>query len=163
MSDTSLETNIPSGSWTLYFHSPEESKWTLNTFINFGSMSTWGDFWNVMNKLKVSTIADGMFFLMRNPIPPLWENFQNIRGGSYSFRLDKRDAGDGFINYAIALMVNKLATDPANIMNGMSITPKKNFNILKVWNTDATKYNKAEDIVMTTGDMLYTPFIEKKM
>ncbi len=163
MSEITLDTKIPSGTWTLYFHSPEESKWTLTTFINLGSMTTWQDFWSVMNKLKVSTLADGMFFLMRDPVPPLWENFQNIRGGSYSFRLDKRDAGEGFISYAIALMTNKLATDSANIMNGMSITPKKNFNILKVWNTDAVKYNKVDDITISTGDMLYTPFIEKKM
>ena len=36
-----LDSAIPSGSWTLYFHSPEETKWTLNTFINLGSMKNW--------------------------------------------------------------------------------------------------------------------------
>ena len=30
-SEITIQSEIPTGSWTLYFHSPEETKWTLNT------------------------------------------------------------------------------------------------------------------------------------
>ncbi len=52
-----LDSAIPSGSWTLYFHSPEETKWTLNTFISLGSMKTWKDFWSIINTLDQESFS----------------------------------------------------------------------------------------------------------
>jgi hypothetical protein len=49
-----------------------------------------------MIALKTATLTDGMFFLMRNGIPPLWENANNVYGGAYSFRIPKARAGDAF-------------------------------------------------------------------
>ena len=89
ISKMNLDTPIPTGSWTLYFHSPEETKWTLNTFINLGAMKNWRDFWAVIDTLKEASLSDGMFFMMRDPSPPLWESHQHIRGGCYSFRCQK--------------------------------------------------------------------------
>ena len=59
-----LDTPIPTGSWTLYFHSPDETKWTLNTFISLGAMKTWRDFWTIMDALQLEYLSNGMFFLM---------------------------------------------------------------------------------------------------
>jgi hypothetical protein len=170
MSDISminLDTAIPTGSWTIYFHSPEETKWTLNTFISLGSMKTWGDFWNIIEALKHESLADGMFFMMRDPSPPLWESHQNIRGGCYSFRCQKKDASDIYLNYIIGAMLGSLS-NLDNRINGISISPKRGFNIIKIWNTDANKYNKTDDInvecsIIKECDIMYTPFVQKKM
>lgn len=160
-------TVIPTGPWTLYFHSPEETKWTLNTFISLGSMKTWQQFWTIMETLKIDSFSDGMFFLMRDPSPPLWESHHHIRGGCYSFRCQKKDAADIYLNYSIASMIGGLSTDPANLLNGMSISPKRGFNIVKVWNTDAQKFNQAADLAAIStvreADIIYTPFVQKKM
>jgi hypothetical protein len=164
-----LESLIPTGSWTLYFHSPEETKWTLNTFINLGAMKTWGDFWTVIETLKQDSLADGMFFMMRDPSPPLWESHQNIRGGCYSFRCQKKDASDIYLNYIIGAMLGTLQGDSDNRINGLSISPKRGFNIIKVWNTDAQKFNTPSDlssevsVSIREGDVIYTPFVQKKM
>lgn len=159
---------IPSGSWTLYFRSPEETKWTLNTFISLGSMKTWGDFWTIIDTLKEESFSEGMFFLMRDPIPPLWENHQNIRGGYYSFPCQKKDAPDVYINYAIAAMLNSLSTNKENTINGISISPKRGFNIVKVWNTNAQRFHEPSDLtpnitVVTEKEINFTPFIQKKL
>ena len=165
-SQIKVTSEIPTGSWTLYFHSPEETKWTLTTFINVGSMKTWYQFWAIMDTLKIETLSDGMFFLMRDPSPPLWESHHHIRGGCYSFRCQKKDASDIFINYIIATMLNVTST-PDNQINGLSISPKRGFNIIKIWNTDAGKYNKASNITSLSSvcenDIIYTPFVQKKM
>jgi hypothetical protein len=169
MSATNLDTLIPTGSWTLYFHSPEETKWTLNTFVNLGSMKTWRDFWTVIDTLKQESLSDGMFFMMRDPSPPLWESHQNIRGGCYSFRCQKKDASDIYLNYIIASMLGTLQNDSENRINGLSISPKRGFNIIKVWNTDAQKFNSTSDISsevsvsIRESDVMYTPFVQKKM
>lgn len=164
---TVLSSAIPTGPWTLYFHSPEETKWTLNTFINLGSMKTWQQFWVIMDTLKTDSFSDGMFFLMRDPSPPLWESHHHIRGGCYSFRCQKKDAAEIYLNYSIASMLGGLSTDPANLMNGISISPKRGFNIVKVWNTDAQKFNQPADLAAIStvreADVIYTPFVQKKM
>jgi hypothetical protein len=164
---TVLSSVIPTGPWTLYFHSPEETKWTLNTFINLGSMKTWQQFWTVMDTLKTDSFSDGMFFLMRDPSPPLWESHHHIRGGCYSFRCQKKDAAEIYLNYSIASMLGGLSADPANLMNGISISPKRGFNIVKVWNTDAQKFSQPADLAAIStireADIIYTPFVQKKM
>lgn len=163
-----LDSEIPSGSWTLYFHSPEESKWTVSSFVNLGSMKTWRDFWSIMDTLGTEAFSEGMFFLMRDPIPPLWENHQNIRGGYYSFRCQKRDATESYINYTIAVLTGQLTKMATNQINGLSISPKRGFNIVKIWNQTSVQYNKPSDLVygvqgVAEADVIYTPFVQKRM
>jgi len=162
-----IDSLIPTGTWTMYFHSPEETKWTLNTFITLGPMKTWRDFWGITDTLKSESLSEGMFFMMRDPSPPLWESSHNIRGGCYSFRYQKKDAHDVYINCIISAMLGCL-TYPENHVNGITISPKRGFNIIKVWNTDAQKFNNSSDIdtnfsSIREGDVLYTPFVQKKM
>jgi hypothetical protein len=161
--------NIPTGTWTLYFHSQEETKWTLNTFTSLGSIKTWNDFWKLINAVKDDSFMDGMFYMMRDPCPPLWESHQNIYGGCYSFRCQRIDAAYVYINYIIAAMLGKLSTSSENIINGITISSKRGgFNIVKVWNSDAQKFNYKDDINVcfsniSPHDIMYMPFIEKKM
>ena len=164
----SIDSLIPSGSWTLYFHSIDENKWDINSFHVIRTFKTWHDLHATLKKVVISTIGDGMFFLMRDPIPPLWENSKNIRGGNYSFRAQRADAGETFVNVAIACMLDRIMVSAENRIHGISISPKKGFNIVKIWNADSTKYNKISDMVLCvdglkSDDVLYTPFLEKKM
>ena len=166
--NTNIDSPIPTGSWTLYFHSPEETKWTLNTFISLGSMKKWEDFWITIDALTTESLSDGMFFMMRDPSPPLWESHHNIRGGCYSFRCQKKDASDIYLNHIIGAMIGLLNINIDNRINGISISPKRGFNIVKIWNTDAQKYNVPANINthisnVREGDIIYTPFVQKKM
>jgi hypothetical protein len=166
---------IPSGpSWTLYFHPANESKWGLGTFINMGPMKTWRQVLSVVDTLQTDTLSNGMFFLMRGAIPPLWENCANVYGGAYSISVVKDDAGHIFVEYSIAAMLNSSMADTKNVVNGLSISPKKNHrgeithNIIKLWNTNAAKYSHPADLVklipgMMAEDVRFTPFTEKKM
>ena len=166
LDDSKINSLIPSGPWTIYFHSPEETKWTLNTFINLGSMKTWHQFWSIMEVLKTESFSEGMFFLMRDPSPPLWESHHHIRGGCYSFRCQKKDAADIYITYVIASMLN-VVSSPENRINGLSISPKRGFNIIKVWNADAQKFSQPSNLHSISNiresEIIYTPFLQKKM
>jgi hypothetical protein len=55
-----------------------------------------------------------------------------------------------------------------NQINGISISPKKGFNILKIWNIDSTRFKDPADIHILSkeikpDDIMYTPFVQKKM
>ncbi|NBR60098.1 MAG: eukaryotic translation initiation factor EIF4E family protein [Actinobacteria bacterium] len=167
---------IPSGAWTLWFHNPEDSKWSLSSFTKIQTFTTWEEFWTVidsfqqikLNKDYTDAFGEGMFFLMRDNIPPLWENSANIRGGCYSFRVQRREATDLFLVYTIATMIGISSANPENRINGVSISPKKNFNIIKIWNSNAKSFNNIKDIKLFIKDQkidefIYTPFYQKNM
>jgi hypothetical protein len=140
----------------------------MNTFISVGSMKTWYQFWAIMNELKLESLSSGMFFLMRDPCPPLWESHHHIRGGCYSFKSLKSDTPDICIKYILAMMLSQLTSHPDNIINGISVSHKREFNVIKIWNSDALKFNQPSDIntditTIHTSDIIYTPFHEKKM
>jgi len=164
----SLDSPIPETSWTLYWHSSEGRDWSIGTFTSFGTMKTWRDFFTILETLKLDALSDGMFFLMKDPIPPLWENCNNIYGGAYSFRVPKHAAGAAFEHYAIAAMLGQSMGNATNTINGLSISPKKTYNIIKLWNTNSGKFRRPDDMLcllpsMVSSEVLYTPFTDKKM
>jgi hypothetical protein len=158
--------NIPTGMWSLWYHSPKENKWTPSTYKQVAIFTTWVEFWSLINLIGDGTITNGFFFFMKGNTPPLWENKANIRGGSYSMRVGRNEAFDTYIKYVIGAMVGKAAKSTENNINGITISPKKGFNIINVWNED---FNKGflEDLNefvrrMPGEEIRYTRHIDKK-
>ena len=174
MSD--LTKKIPSGEWTLYFHSLREKRWTLDTFQKIATVSTIGDVLSVFKELG-DKIKTGMFFWMRDPLPPLWENYHNIRGGSYSVRGGHDTGIDIYKKYVLGTMMNMAAVNAADTFVGISISPKVlgvgpaqriGFYVIKVWNKDSEKFNSPAGVhllhsKLVPADVLYTPHVDKKM
>jgi hypothetical protein len=172
-----LDSQLPSGVWTLYFHAPREKRWTLDTFQPIAKLSTLREALAVFNELG-DKIKRGMYFCMRDPIPPLWENYQNIRGGSYSLRGGPEEGGDYYKSYIIGAMLNHVSVEKEDQIVGLSISPKimtgpngsqrVGFYVIKVWNKDSEKFNNPNGIhllhpKLVPSDVLYTPHVEKKM
>lgn len=167
MATFDANTPIPTGSWSIWYHSPTESKWTPSTFSQVATMSTFGEFWAIMDHLTDEALLNGFFFLMRDPLPPLWENKANIRGGSYSMRISRKDAADVYHKYMIAAMLSQAAADSANKINGVCISPKKGFNIITIWNEDFADHKAPTDIPLlgpglTYDEIRYTRHVDKK-
>jgi hypothetical protein len=118
-----------------------------------------------------------MFFWMRAGIPPLWENHQNIRGGSYSLRGSTETGLDIFMKYSVGAMLGNISEDPTDTILGVSISPKLvdkgaqsgvGFYVIKIWNQDCTKFSipqgiKLLDAKLTHAEIMYVPHNEKKM
>lgn len=172
-----LDAPLPSGTWTLYFHAPKEKRWTLDTFQPVAKISTLREVLAVFNELG-DKIKRGMFFCMRDPIPPLWENYQNIRGGSYSLRGGPDDGIDYYKSYIVGAMMGAATTAVEDQIVGISISPKimsgpngsnrVGFYVIKAWNKNSEVYNTADGIhllhpKLVPADILYTPHVDKKM
>ena len=175
--NSDLNTPLPSGTWTLYFHAPKEKRWTMDTFQPIAKMSSLQETLSVFNELG-DKLKRGMFFCMRYPIPPLWENYQNIRGGSYSLRGGSEEGVDYYKAYIVGAMIGKAVVGSDDQIVGVSISPKimsghngsnrVGFYVIKVWNKDSEKYNRVDGIhllhtKLVPSDILYTPHVEKKM
>ena len=172
-----IDAPLPSGTWTLYFHAPREKRWTIDTFQPLGKFSTLGEVLALFNELG-DKIKRGMFFCMRDPIPPLWENYQNIRGGSYSLRGSPEDGAEYFKAYIVGAMLGSVTTASQDQIVGVSISPKVmsgpngtqhvGFYVIKIWNKDSETYNVPTGIhllhpKLVPADVLYTPHVDKKM
>ena len=169
---TIIDTPFPQ-TFTLYFHKLEEKKWNLESFTKVGTFRTVRDYLVVSEGLGLNAFSDGMFFLFRDPIPPLWENFNNVYGGSYSFKSPKASASQAFDDYAIAFMLNSIVYDSKNKINGIYISPKMvnnsiKHNIVKIWNSSFKDFNDPKDLRelhpdVTHEGVVYTRSPDKKM
>ena len=174
---TDIDASLPSGTWTLYFHAPREKRWTLDTFQPIATMRTLRETLAVFHELG-EKVKRGMYFCMRDPIPPLWENYQNIRGGSYSIRGGPEEGGEYYKAYIVGAMTGVVTTHPSDQIVGLSISPKimsgpngshrVGFYVIKIWNRDSEKFNDPTGInllhsKLVPSDVLYTPHVDKKM
>lgn len=160
-------TPIPSGSWSLWYHSPTEQKWTPNTYNQICTFDTFGSLHAALDALSDEALLNGFFFLMRDPLPPLWENKGNIHGGSYSMRISRKDASEVYQKYMLAAMIGEAMTSNENKVCGVCISPKKGFNIITIWNEDFSRFQDVADIALlhhTLGreEIRYMRHVDKK-
>lgn len=163
-----LSHNIPSGSWTLYFHEPEDKTWTPDSYKRIQSVSSWEELGAVLREMGQSRIMNGMIFTMQGDISPLWENKSNIRGGSYCLKVNRRVAYELYQLYLAAAACKVATTDPSNAIVGVTMSPKRGFCIIKLWNANAKAFNKPTDIAVLHSEIkveeiLYRPHTEQKM
>ena len=82
------------------------------------------------------------FFLMKGEIFPTWEDPKNRMGGCVSFKYDNNILKE-FLRIILLCITENLSTDDnLNEINGVSISPKKEFNITKIWLKDDSKNYK---------------------
>ena len=171
-----LNDSIPTGSWCLYYHNPVDTRWTPDSYQMLGTVKTWGELFALTNELQDVSIQQSMMFWMREGVSPLYENHANIRGGCYSIRANRQKSVQYFLMYTIASMLGKAVGDSTNIVQGVSISPKRiydpknnqNFNVIKIWNKDCVKFCKAQELVILdninqTSEIVYTPHTQKKL
>ena len=174
MTTLKLTDSIPTGSWCLYYHNPADTRWTPESYQNVATVKTWGEVLAVLRDLEDSSIQHGMFFWMREGIPPLYENHANIKGGCYSLRVSRVRASQFFNAYTFAAMLgNVVENASANTIQGISISPKRvieknqSFNVIKIWNKDCTRFNDGAHLrrllnIQQCSDIIYTPHVQKK-
>jgi len=158
----------------LYYHNPVDTRWTPESYEKIAVVKTWDELFAILRELTDVSIQQGMFFWMRDGIPPIYENHANIKGGCYSLRVSRQRATQFFLSYTIACFLGNAVTNPANQIQGISISPKRiveknqSFNVIKIWNKDSVKYNKGEQLVcleniQQCSEIIYTAHIQKKL
>lgn len=126
--------------WTLYFHNPVDQDWTLQSYKKISTFKNVEDYWKIMNQLQGDIIENGMFFLMKEDLPPLWEAKEHINGGSLCFKIYRKYVSSTWTNLATYMLCNELMSDTtlSHHLTGLTISPKKSFSIIKLWNDDSS-------------------------
>jgi hypothetical protein len=122
--------------WCVYYHLPQDKTWDLASYktIHPGVDSV-EQAAALMQFTGDSTVRHCMLFAMRAGIDPMWEHARNRTGGAFSFKVVNRYAPGVWRDLFFAMVGETLTTDPANsrLVNGITVSPKKNFVIIKVW------------------------------
>lgn len=164
----SLDSSLPSGGWTLYFHPAKEIRWHIDTFRVVAKMKTFRDLANLFAAFTPSDWIRGKFFFCPDGTLPLMENAKNIRGGSYSFLVDRSNAGPIYRKYILAAILGKIFLKEGDQIACVRITPRRDYNILQVWNRDCQKFSSPEGLAILDSGILssaikYVPHVEKKI
>ncbi len=120
--------------WDLWFHNLSNPDWSINGYTKIYTIETIEEFWEINMRMNINIIQNGMFFLMKDGIEPLWENKANINGGCWSYKISKKECYISWVELLIAICGETLLEEKYNdTINGVSISPKKNFCIIKIW------------------------------
>ena len=123
-------------SWSLYFHDPFDDNWSHNGYTKLFTFSNLNEFWIMYENIK-DILHIGMFFVMRDHIFPKWNDDDNKDGGFLSIKILKDKVKDFckdvLINLVNETLLKEEKHNMADIVNGISISPKKHFCIVKIW------------------------------
>tara|TARA_B100001175_G_C19405054_1_gene588229 strand:- start:12 stop:506 length:495 start_codon:yes stop_codon:yes gene_type:complete len=122
--------------WNLWYHELNDNNWSIDSYQNILSLKKYSD---VLFMIKsYENINCGMFFLMKKGIEPIYEDNKNINGGYWSIRVTKKDSSFFWKKFTYYLCIDNItgSEESDKNINGLSISPKINNNIFKVWNCD---------------------------
>lgn len=129
--------------WSLYFHDPYDMNWDNNSYKFITTISSVEDYINIFKAFE-DLWQRGMFFIMREHIMPRWEDENNKNGGCLSFKVNKCDCNDKLFEIGSLILGETMGKNDIISMNinGLSISPKKNYHIIRIWIKNNEKANK---------------------
>jgi Eukaryotic initiation factor 4E len=124
--------------WTLYYHDPNNNDYSLASYIEIFTVTNVPEFWMIVDGIPDKMWESGMFFFMRKGIPPLWDAIENDKGGAWSKKVDAVDTHAVFIDCMVHCIAESLLKSKNEVVSGVTVSPKGQFHIVKVWNSTTT-------------------------
>jgi hypothetical protein len=131
--------------WTLWAHMPHDTNWTFDSYIRILSFSSVHAIIMLLETIPDEMITNCMLFIMRDGIKPMWEDPKNKKGGCFSYKINNKSVSSIWKNLSYSLVGESL-TENTNVrphINGITISPKKNFCIVKIWLANCNYQNPA--------------------
>ena len=143
--DQSSPHHVLSCGWTLWCHLPHDTDWSLKSYIKLYYFNTVEQAVSVTEMLPPKLVMNCMLFLMREGITPIWEDVRNRNGGCFSYKVSNKDVSDCWRQLTYVLVGNSISVNKTvlPVVNGITISPKKNFCIVKIWLANCKFQNAA--------------------
>lgn len=129
---------VLSNVYVLWYHDIHDNNWGIDSYHKVCDLRTASDFWKLFNNFGDIGFYNRQFFLMKENIQPIWEDEENRHGGVFSFKIDTPSSNKIWEDLAMMMVCDKISTDGTDI-TGLSINPKNNWAIIKIWNKDSNK------------------------
>jgi hypothetical protein len=121
--------------WVLWGHLPHDTDWSIKSFINIATVNTIEETIGITETLPNILIENCMLFLMRENVNPIWEDPMNKQGGYFSYKISNKHVGKVWKELSYVTVGETISNDADFTKNvtGITISPKKNFCIIKIW------------------------------
>ena len=129
------EHHLLDATWALWAHFPRNNNWNDTSSSLVTEITTAEEIIALNDLLPTDVTTKGMLFLMRKNVAPLYEDPVNANGGAFSYRVTNADVPSTWRQVTYALVGETLSTNPDIVptITGVTISPKKNFCIIKIW------------------------------
>ena len=129
--------------WTLWSHLPHDVDWSVTSYKKIVTIDSVEAIITLCETLPEKMINNCMLFLMRKDILPLWEDDKNKNGGCFSYKVSNKNVASVWKNLSYSLVGECLTEDKKlrPTITGITISPKKNFCIIKIWMSTCNHQN----------------------
>ena len=137
--------------WNLWAHLPQDPDWTVKSYKKIYQFKTVEEAIGITESLPADLVKNCMLFIMRDSITPMWEDSKNRNGGCFSYKVSNKNVFEVWRELTYVLIGESLSANATfvNSVTGITISPKKNFCIVKVWMTNCKHQNPQ----VVTGDV----------
>tara|TARA_B100000427_G_C15139923_1_gene433961 strand:- start:57 stop:533 length:477 start_codon:yes stop_codon:yes gene_type:complete len=134
--------------WNVWYHSINDNRWSNDSYTNVFNISNLYDFKAFKSVINDKILHKCMFFLMKDNIFPTWEDENNKNGCCVSYKISNKTLYRDFYNILLNILIGNIMKnkDNENIVNGISISPKKEFNIIKIWFKNCISISEIREI-----------------
>jgi translation initiation factor 4E len=135
ISNCSSEKHMLSDKWVLWAHLPHDTDWSLKSYINIITLENVEDTISIINTIPEKLVKNCMLFVMREGINPTWEDKRNCKGGCFSFKVNNKIVHSVWNDLLKSITGESISSNVDFIkdINGITISPKKSFCIIKIW------------------------------
>jgi hypothetical protein len=121
-------------SWCLWGHLVNNPDWSINSYIKIATISDVTNLLGILQNIPDELLINCMFFFYKENILPIYEDPNNRKGGYFSYVISNQNVKNVWSITSLNLMEKNLSTniDFMSNINGITLSPKKNFCILKI-------------------------------
>ena len=121
--------------WTLWAHLPHDTNWAASSYKKIYDFETAEAAIAIFETLPPKLVMNCMLFLMRKGIVPMWEDAKNRNGGCFSYKVANKEVNQAWKQLSYVTVGETISTNLTVLphVNGITISPKKNFCIIKIW------------------------------
>jgi hypothetical protein len=132
---TSISYHSLSDKWTLWAHLPHNTDWSLKSYIAISTFTTVEETIAITESLPKALIENCMLFIMRKGINPTWEDPKNREGGCFSYKVSNKNVHVAWKELTYSVVGGSISSKSNffESVTGITISPKKNFCIIKIW------------------------------
>jgi hypothetical protein len=121
--------------WTLWAHLPHDTDWSVKSYKKIHTTGSVEETVALTETLPEVLVKNCMLFFMRDGITPVWEDPQNRHGGCFSYKIPNKSVCEVWRDLSYVLTGETISPQASftSCVTGITISPKKNFCIIKIW------------------------------
>jgi Translation initiation factor 4E (eIF-4E) len=140
---TSNDTHTLKNKWNLWGHLPQDNDWSVGSYKLVSKLKTLEDVIAISETTPDPLIKSCMLFVMKDGIVPMWEDQKNRNGGCFSYKVSNKNVCEVWRELNYVLVGESISNNSSfvNCVTGITISPKKNFCIIKIWMCNCDNQN----------------------